>query len=111
MFSVSLAPEPVFLAISYLPATYSQPQGSNSVIVRLEISEYLSNEITALGESQLSNLRRGTVHAKSVYADYTQSIRFGEPGLFNGGQVVFRKGENNVVSDFFEFQDAVFKYH
>ncbi len=110
MFSVSLAPEPVFLAISYLPATYSQPQGSNSVIVRLEVNEYLANEITALGESQLSNLRRGTVHAKSVYADYTQSVRFGEPGLFNGGQVVFRKGENNVVSDFLEFQDTIFKY-
>ncbi len=110
MLSVSLVPEPVVFAVSYLPATYSQPPGSNTIIVRLEVNEFLSNEITALSEAQLSNLRDGTVHAQDVSADYTQSLRFGEPSLFSGGQVVFRKGETGVVSDYLEFKDAVFKY-
>jgi hypothetical protein len=110
LFSVALLPEPAFFAISYVPGTYAQPQGTNTVIVRLEVNEFLSNEVTALSESQLFALRRGTVHGKEISADYTQSIRFGEPALFNGGQLVFRKGENNVVSDFLEFKDAVFKY-
>src|SRR3990172_13411664 len=111
MFSVSLVPEPAFMAVAIGGKAFEFPSaGPNTIIVRLEVNEYLSNEITAVGESQLSGLRRGTVRTKEVSADYTQSIRFGEPGLFNGGQVVFRKGETGLVSDFLEFQDSVFKY-
>ncbi len=111
LFSVSLVPEPAFMAVAIGGKAFEFPSvGPNTIIVRLEVNEYLSNEITAVSDAQLAGLRSGTVHAKEIYADYTQTIRFGEPGLFNGAQLVFRKGETGVVSDFLEFQDAVFKY-
>jgi hypothetical protein len=113
LFSVSLVPEPAFMAVSIVGPSgkaFELSAGSNTIIVQLEVNEFLSNEITAVSETQLSGLRRGKVHGKEVSADFTQSLRFGEPALFNGGQVVFRKGETGLVSDFLEFQDAVFKY-
>jgi len=113
----------LFLSVSYFPGTsqmvvisgagkaYDFPTGSDTVVVRLDVGEYISGELQALSDAQMSGLRSGTVRGKGFSADYVQSLRFYEPGLFNGGQVVFGRDESNQVSDFLEFKDAVFKFH
>lgn len=110
MLSVSLYPEPAILAISYVPGPSAPVE--DTVIVDLEVGEYISNEITALSESQLAALRSGNVYAKDVSTDYTQSLRFAEPGTFAGGHVLFGRDEQNRVSDFLQFDsgDGMFKY-
>jgi len=111
MLSVSMAPDVVFWAIQYIPGP-SGPQVEDTVIINLEIGEYISNEITALSETQLSALASGSVHGKDVSTDYTQSLRFAEPGSFMGGHVAFGRDEQNRVSDFLQFDsgDGLFKY-
>ncbi len=110
MLSVSLYPETVPFAISYVPGPSIPVE--DTVIIDLEVGEYISNEITALSESQLSALRSGNVYAKDVSTDYTQSLRFSEPGTFAGGHVLFGRDEQNRVSDFLQFDsgDGMFKY-
>ncbi len=110
LLSVSLIPEPVMLAVQYVGP--SATPGGNTVIVRLDVGEFLGDEITAVSESQLVALRRGTVHAKEISTDYTQSIRFKESGVLNGAHVVFGRDEQNTVSDFLQYDsgDSLFKY-
>ncbi len=110
MLSVNLYPETVIFAISYLPAPTS-PSG-DTIIINLDIGEYISNELAAVGEAQLAALAGGTVHAKDLSTDFTQSMQFSESGIFPGGHVAFGKDEQNRVSDFIQFDsgDGLFKY-
>ncbi len=109
LFSVSLVPEPVIFAVQYVPGPSAVP-GANTVIVRLDVGEFLGNELTAISEAQMAGLRSGRVQTKESSTDYVQSIRFMESGLFNGGQVVFGRDERGTVSDFLQFSDVIFKY-
>lgn len=102
---------PVFtpLAVSIVP--YGKAVGGgNTVIVLLDIGEYISGEVDAVSESQLSGLRSGNVQGRGFSASYVQSIRFSEPGLFTGCFVKFGRDERNQVSDYLQCDDAVFKY-
>ncbi len=111
LYSVALLPEPAFFAVSYIPGP-SAPEVEETVIVNLEVGEFISNEITAISGAQLDALRSGNVYAKDVSTDYTQSLRFNEPGTFAGGHVIFGRDEENTVSDFLQFDsgEGMFKY-
>lgn len=111
LFSVPHFPQPAPLAVQYVP--YGQatatPQG-NTVIVQLDVGDLITSELDAIGGGVLPALRSGTVHGADVSADYTQSMKFGEAGLFSGGRIVFGEDERGQVADFLEFTDAIFKY-
>ncbi len=110
MLSVQLYPETVIFAISYLPPPSSQY--SDTIIINLDIGEYISNELTAVSEAQLEALASGKVYGKDVSTDFTQSLMFSESGLFAGGHVIFGSDEQNRVSDFLQFDsgEGMFKY-
>jgi len=107
MFSVVLFPGPSPFALVYVG---QQQSSGNTVIARLDINEFLGDEVPTLNEYQLSGLKRGTVHGKRSVTDYSQTLKFKEPGSFNGGKVVFgRNDDTGAVSDFLQFDDAIFK--
>ncbi len=110
MLSVQLYPETVIWAISYLPPS-GAPSG-DTIIVDLEVGEFISNEIPALSETSLAALRGGQVYGKDISTDYTQSMTFAQSGLFAGGHVDFGRDEQNRVSDFLKFDsgEGMFKY-
>jgi hypothetical protein len=110
MLSVQLYPETVIFAISYIPPPAS-PYG-DTIIINLDIGEYISNELSAISEAQLKALASGTVHAKDLSTDFTQSLMFSESGTFAGGHVIFGSDEQNRVSDFLQFDsgEGMFKY-
>jgi hypothetical protein len=110
MLSVQLYPETVIFAISYIPPPVS-PYG-DTIIINLDIGEYISNELSAVSEAQLEALASGRVYGKDVSTDFTQSLMFSEPGLFAGGHVIFGSDEQNRVSDFLQFDsgEGMFKY-
>lgn len=110
LMSVSYVPVFVPLAVQYVPYGQAVSQGSNTVIARLDLNQFLGDEIDGVSESQLAGLRSGTVHGKEVSADYVQNINFREGGLFDGCQVVFGKDEHNQVTDFLQCDDSVFKF-
>lgn len=108
LFSVPQFSQPAPFAVSYIPS--QQQPSSNTVIAYLDVNEMLGNEIVGLTGVQLAGLSSGTFNGKDVTTSYIQSLKFREPGVFNGGQLVFGSSENNVVSDFLQFTDAVFMY-
>ncbi len=108
LFSVPQFYQPSAFAVSYIPS--QQQPSSNTVIAYLDVNEMLGNEIVGLTGVQLAGLSSGTFNGKDVTTSYVQSLKFREPGVFNGGQLVFGSSENNVVSDFLQFTDAVFMY-
>lgn len=110
MLSVQLYPETVIWAISYLPGP-SSPSG-DTIIVDLEVGEYISNEVPGLSETSLRALSSGNFYGKDISTDYTQSMNFAQPGLFLGGHVEFGRDEQNRVADFLKFDsgEGMFKY-
>ncbi len=110
LLSVSYVPVFTPLAVSITPYARITSGVGNTVIVNLDIGEYISGEIDAVGESQLSGLRGGSISGRDFSASYVQSIRFSEPGLFDGCFVKFGRDEQNRVTDFLECDDSVFKY-
>src|SRR3989344_292207 len=108
MLSVSLLDRPAPFATVFVGQAASSP--SDTVIARLEVGEYLGNEVESLTGTQISGLRSGTVHGAEGRTDYVQSLRFRDPGTFNGARMVFGQHELGDVTDFLEFEDAVFKY-
>ncbi|MBI4146131.1 hypothetical protein HY489_02220 [Candidatus Woesearchaeota archaeon] len=108
LFSVSMIQEPVPLAVTYVGRAV-ETQG-NTVIVNLDVGEFIGSEVEALTEQQLAGLKSGTVHGQASSTRYTQVLRFEEAGVFNGGRVVFGRDEQSRVTDFLEFQDGVFKF-
>ncbi|RJP56775.1 MAG: hypothetical protein C4541_11635 [Candidatus Auribacter fodinae] len=108
MLSVSYFNQPAPFAVTYVGKATQAPQ--NTVVVNLDVGEYIANEVEALTESDFPGLRGGTVHAKGGATDYDQSLRFNELGQFMGGRIVFGRDEQNRVTDFLEFDDAVFKF-
>ena len=109
MLSVSLAPEPVMLAVSLQGPVYD-PYGANTIIAHLEVGEFLGNEVTSLTEVHLNGLRSGVVHGRDISTDYIQTIRFTEPGEFNGCSITFGRDELNRVGDFLQCKDAVDRF-
>jgi len=111
ILSVGITPDVIFYAIQFVPSP-SAPSSGETIIINLDIGEYISNELTAISGAQLSALSSGSVHGKSLSTDFTQSLRFAEPGTFMGGHVAFGKDEQNRVSDFLQFNsdDGIFKY-
>lgn len=108
LFSVQHFNQPAPFAVQLFPS--AEQRGDDTVVVRLDSGEALSNEVEAITGTLVDALSSGTVHAKSTRADYTQSMRFSEPGVFTGGVLTFGRDETNQVSDFLEFDDAIFKY-
>jgi len=110
LLSAGLNRDAVFYAIQYIPGP--APAGDDTIAVSLEIGEFISNELTAISETQLDALSSGSFHGKDTSTDYTQSLRFAEPGTFAGGHVAFGSNEQNVVSDFLQFDTGtgMFKY-
>lgn len=107
MFSYSSYDVPTLLAVQFV----QQPTATgNTVIARLEIGEFLSNKVTSLSDAQMPGLRQTIVQTQGGRANAYQSLRFGEPGLFTGGQVLFGRTEDGVTSDYLQFNDGVFKY-
>jgi len=107
IFSTSLFPTPSPLAVQYAPygPSYEVPAGQNTIVAKLEVNEPLGSEVESLSEGQLSALRRGVVHGRDIRTDYVQSLRFFEPGVIDGGRLIFGKDEYNQVSDFLRFED------
>ncbi|MBW2969539.1 hypothetical protein KY319_00240 [Candidatus Woesearchaeota archaeon] len=111
LFSVAYTPVFSPFAVTIIPSYGRAVEpGDDTVIVRLEVGEYLANELVAVGEGQLASLRGGNVRGKDFSSSFDQSIRFQEAGLFNGCHVEFGRDEANKVTDFLQCDDAPFKY-
>ncbi|PIN75047.1 hypothetical protein COV18_04785 [Candidatus Woesearchaeota archaeon CG10_big_fil_rev_8_21_14_0_10_37_12] len=110
LFSSALYPSPVLFAVSYLPG--EDEVGSDTVIVSLNVNDFISSELEAVGSGQFSGLNSGTIQTRDSRTEYTQSLRFAQSGVFSGGQVLFGRDESNRVSDFLQFDGSgyVFEY-
>jgi len=110
MLSVTMVPEPSFMAVQF--ASYPRPPSGtgDTIVVRLDVGEFLGNEFESATEAQFAGLRSGTVHGKEINADYVQSLRFQEIGKFNGCVVTFGRGETRKTGDFLQCNDYIFKY-
>ena len=108
LLSVSYFPEPSPFAVQYVPGGYTAPE--STIIINLEVGEFITNEIEAISSGLIPNLRSGTIYGKDIRTDYFQTIRFGEPGIFTGCRATFGRDELNRVSDFLECTDSVFLY-
>ncbi len=71
----------------------------NTVVITLENGQYIGDKVSSLTNYQLSRLAS------------TQSIWLSEEGLFDGGRLTFGRTEQGQVSDFLEFEDAIFKLY
>ncbi len=113
MLSVSYFPGTAPFAVQYhygTPYGRDAPAPGSTFIVKLDVGETISNEVEAVSGDLIAGLRPGSIHGRDLQTDYTQHLRFGEPGLFTGGRIAFGRDESNVVTDFLEFPDKVFKY-
>jgi len=110
LLSVSYFPAPAPFAVQIAP--YGQAvsqQGQNTLIIPLEVSEFIAQEVEGVSGDLIPALQGGRIHGREISTTYTQSVMFTEPGMFSGGQVTFGEDEQGEVSDFLQFEDAVFK--